>query len=69
MTRVLKYCNGNRKLKLSNSIQSISTEVPVTDKHGLKLRLNSEMGPSAPLEHFSFFSFLFLMDIQLCKNH
>lgn len=44
-------------MKLSNTIQNVSTEVPVTNEYGLSLNLHLEMGFSSTLEHFSFFSF------------
>lgn len=50
---------GIRKnvMKLSNTIQNVSTEVPVSNEYGLKLNLHLEMGFSSTLEHSSFFSF------------
>lgn len=42
-------------MQLSNTVQNISTEVPVTDECGLKLNLQLGMGFSSLLEHFSFF--------------
>ena len=43
-------------MKLSNTIQNISTEVAVTNEHGPKCNFELKMGFSSILEHFSFFS-------------